>query len=163
MKLVIWTDFNENYGAHEWDGKGDCPQYWKNKPGSIYVVENLTEKQVAKIKASGIPTLSSLIEYTNEYARETVANYSVVEDADQLWEEWEEPTFLTYSDGSWNGQQLKDGRDHSFHESIRTGIDKYKLMPNGERGNLEVYFVTHDNEVLSYEEWMVFYAKSITA
>ena len=39
MKVVIYTQFRENYGAHDWDGKGECPQYWKNKGGSCYVVE----------------------------------------------------------------------------------------------------------------------------
>ena len=39
MKLVIHTQFKENYGAYDWDGKGECPQYWKFKGGSTYVVE----------------------------------------------------------------------------------------------------------------------------
>ena len=38
MKLVIHTQFKENYGAHDWDGR-ECPQYWKFKGGSTYVVE----------------------------------------------------------------------------------------------------------------------------
>ena len=43
MKLVIHTQFKENYGAHDWDGKGECPQYWKFKGGSTYVVEVLNQ------------------------------------------------------------------------------------------------------------------------
>ena len=38
MRLVIHTQYRENYGAHDWDGKGECPQYWKLKGGSTYVV-----------------------------------------------------------------------------------------------------------------------------
>ena len=31
----IWATYQymENYGAPSWDGKGECPQYWKNKGG----------------------------------------------------------------------------------------------------------------------------------
>ncbi len=40
MKLVIETQYMENYGAHDWDGQGECPQYWKMKGGDSYMVEN---------------------------------------------------------------------------------------------------------------------------
>ena len=38
MMLVIDTQYMENYGAHDWDGVGACPQYWKAKGGSEYKV-----------------------------------------------------------------------------------------------------------------------------
>jgi hypothetical protein len=38
MILVIDTQYQENYGAHDWDGTGACPQYWKFKGGSEYKV-----------------------------------------------------------------------------------------------------------------------------
>ena len=41
MMLVIRTQFMENYGAHDWDGTGECPQYWKMKGGSEYKVTNV--------------------------------------------------------------------------------------------------------------------------
>jgi len=46
MKLVIQTQFKENYGAHDWDGKGECPQYWKFKGGETYVFANLIPNDV---------------------------------------------------------------------------------------------------------------------
>ena len=36
--LVFYTQYRENYGAHDWDGVGDCPQYWKNKGGDAYIL-----------------------------------------------------------------------------------------------------------------------------
>ena len=30
-KLLITTQVYENYGSHDWDGEGECPQYWKAK------------------------------------------------------------------------------------------------------------------------------------
>lgn len=35
-RLVIQTQVYENYGAHNWDGTGECPQYWKAKGGNEY-------------------------------------------------------------------------------------------------------------------------------
>ena len=34
----ITTQYRENYGAHDWDGTGECPQYWKNKGGETFHV-----------------------------------------------------------------------------------------------------------------------------
>jgi hypothetical protein len=36
MKLMITTQVQENYGAHDWDGEGECPQRWKFKGGNDY-------------------------------------------------------------------------------------------------------------------------------
>ena len=38
MAVHIMTQCRENYGAHDWDGVGQCPQYWKNKGGDDYVI-----------------------------------------------------------------------------------------------------------------------------
>jgi hypothetical protein len=58
---VIDTQNKENYGAHDWDGEGECPQRWKFKGGNC-------------IKITDIPvsvsyeTLCSLANYAfNEY------------------------------------------------------------------------------------------------
>ena len=37
---LITTQYRENYGAHDWDGTGECPQYWKNKGGYDYMIKN---------------------------------------------------------------------------------------------------------------------------
>ena len=39
MKIVFQTQIRENYGAHDWDGKGECPQYWKFKGGNTFVAD----------------------------------------------------------------------------------------------------------------------------
>ena len=38
-KLLIHTQYKENYAAHYWDGVGDCPQSWKSKGGHIFEIE----------------------------------------------------------------------------------------------------------------------------
>lgn len=34
--IIIHTQYRENYGAHDWDGSGECPQYWKPKGGFTF-------------------------------------------------------------------------------------------------------------------------------
>lgn len=43
--VTITAQYKENYGAHDWDGEGTCPQYWKNKGGHRFVVE-LTSQEI---------------------------------------------------------------------------------------------------------------------
>jgi hypothetical protein len=38
---VIDTQNKENYGAHDWDGKGECPQRWKFKGGSCIKITDV--------------------------------------------------------------------------------------------------------------------------
>ena len=50
-KLLITTQVYENYGAHDWDGRGECPQYWKAKGGNDYVVD----RKSTRLNSSHIP------------------------------------------------------------------------------------------------------------
>ena len=36
--VYVQTQYRENYGAHDWNGIGECPQYWKCKFGSDYII-----------------------------------------------------------------------------------------------------------------------------
>jgi hypothetical protein len=49
MKLLITTQVYENYGAHDWDGAGSCPQYWKAKGGNDYVIKNFRGDTTAAV------------------------------------------------------------------------------------------------------------------
>ena len=53
FRILIDTQVRENYGAHTWDGKGECPQRWKNKFGHTYCVGRLSMAGAAKIMAAG--------------------------------------------------------------------------------------------------------------
>ena len=76
-KLLITTQVYENYGAHDWDGNGECPSYRKAKGGNDYVVKNF--KDLNKV-AETVMSLRSQIEENNKYFRETIINYEVVAD-----------------------------------------------------------------------------------
>jgi hypothetical protein len=82
MKLLISTQNYENYGAHDWDGVGECPQYWKAKGGSDYVVKNFTDftNTTAVVMA-----LRGQIEEDNEYYRSEIIDWEVVADDHLTW------------------------------------------------------------------------------
>ena len=75
MKLLIQTQVYENYGAHDWEGVGECPQYWKAKGGSDYVV-----KKFKGDATTAVMILRSQIECDNEHIRESIIDFRVVAD-----------------------------------------------------------------------------------
>ena len=100
MKLVIYTQFRENYGAHDWDGKGLCPQYWKNKGGDTYVVEcTLEQAQDAGFYAA----VGRCIAHRSDYSEEFILGESLVDDIDfdpaTVVEEWDTAIYAWYEDG----------------------------------------------------------------
>lgn len=76
MKLLITTQVYENYGAHDWDGEGECPQYWKAKGGCDYVVRNIDINRAAEIAAAATAEVNVKSEYFEEY----VIGWEVVAD-----------------------------------------------------------------------------------
>lgn len=77
MKLLISTQNYENYGAHDWDGVGECPQYWKAKGGSDYVIKNFTAfNEVTET----IMAVRGQIEENSDYFRSSIIDWEVVAD-----------------------------------------------------------------------------------
>jgi len=95
-KLLIQTQVPGNYGAHAWNGKGECPQNWKAKGGEDYVLPGLISHGGALGGGlqGGMSALQALVEglkpqveSNDRYYRETVVSWEVLAD-DQLtpWE-----------------------------------------------------------------------------
>jgi hypothetical protein len=76
-KLLITTQVYENYGAHDWDGEGECPDYWKAKGGSDYVIKNVDECDMVDII---VDRVRDQIEMDNEVFREYIIGYRIVAD-----------------------------------------------------------------------------------
>jgi hypothetical protein len=75
-KLLISTQIYENYGAHDWDGKGECPSYWKAKGGNDYVVKKFRGGDEAATVA--VMGLRAQIEQNNDYYQETIIGWKIV-------------------------------------------------------------------------------------
>ena len=76
MKLLIQTQVYENYGAHDWDGTGACPQYWKAKGGNDYVVKKFKGDATTAVMA-----LRTQVEGDTEGYRENIVNWEIVSDS----------------------------------------------------------------------------------
>lgn len=112
MAKIVETSYRENYGAHSWDGTGECPQHWKNKGGSTYVFLNASNDDI-----------ESIIGHSSDYSEETIMGIGEVENIDDVWEEWEERTYWTKAeDGTWLRERFSPKDDYS----MRRGLKSYK-------------------------------------
>ena len=80
MMLVIRTQYMENYGAHDWDGTGQCPQYWKMKGGSEYKITDVP----LNIDYQEVVSMAN-VETDNEYCREYIRDWSIESDDYLSW------------------------------------------------------------------------------
>lgn len=80
MKLHIVTQVEENYGAHDWDGKGSCPQYWKMKGGNDYMFDLGSAGRSEEVLDELAEMFRKQIEESNEGYREYIVSYGQVAD-----------------------------------------------------------------------------------
>jgi hypothetical protein len=152
MKLIIDTQYRENYGAHDWDGQGKCPQYWKNKFGDIYVIEGLELKNFSKFEANELEELKKLIEYSSEYSSNFIISYVLKENNEQSWEDYECPIFLKKEDGKWIGNRVIVNDGYSFRTEIKEKRENYVLKEGGITENYKVNYLLNDDTVVSSDE-----------
>ena len=114
MILVIDTQFQENYGAHDWDGLGACPQRWKFKGGSSYKVTNVPNGIDMDLV---VGLVRGEIEKSNDYCREYILGHHV-EDDDYL-SAFEESQLeyegeIVYPEPTIDYAELKAVFDHEY-------------------------------------------------
>ena len=88
MKILLHTQCHENYGAHDWDGKGQCPQYWKAKGGNdIELDRELTwnEAADAKLVKSLAAAAAAKINRKSDYSEECVMDWELVTSDHLTW------------------------------------------------------------------------------
>lgn len=85
MMLIITTQMQENYGAHDWDGKGACPQYWKFKGGQEVKV---TGVELGMDLEAVVESVRGEIEEDNDYFRVTILGYT--QEADSYLSDFEQ-------------------------------------------------------------------------
>jgi hypothetical protein len=80
MKLHITTQYMENYGAHDWDGKGSCPQHWKFKGGEDFFYPLGSAGRSAEAIEELIHFFRKDIEWDDVGSRQYIIGYGIVED-----------------------------------------------------------------------------------
>jgi len=96
MKIILATQFLENYGAHCWNGEGECPQHWKFKGGSTYILDGLDVSLATNAKLW--EALESHVCHKDEWSEEYILETHLVDDIDfnisDFCEHWERPIML---------------------------------------------------------------------
>ena len=80
MKLHIVTQYMENYGAHDWDGEGSCPQRWKFKGGEDYFYQLGNETPSDEHIDELVQVLRSRVEWNDVGSQQSIVGYGVVAD-----------------------------------------------------------------------------------
>jgi len=82
MNVEVNTQIRENYGAHEWDGVGECPQCWKSKGGEDWVIMNAPAVEDAEHFVA-----SYIVGEDDEYSTEEVISATEVPINHRTWME----------------------------------------------------------------------------
>lgn len=154
MKAVIQTQFLENYGAHDWDGKGECPQYWKPKGGSTYIID-MTIRQ--NMDPEFWAHLMSFIEYSDDHAREYSVGETVVDDIDfnshDHCPEWDAPIYLEWMDDGRLSAARTTIWDEWRHEEIAGERWTWIQGEGAERIDNLLEYILKDGTTMTYQQW----------
>ena len=80
MKLHIVCQYEENYGSHDWNGQGECPQYWKFKGGEDYFYQLGAYEPSAEHLAELVTLLRKHVTWSDQGSRQYIVGYGVVAD-----------------------------------------------------------------------------------
>jgi hypothetical protein len=135
--VVAFYQVRENYGAHAWDGEGECPQYWKNKGGCERVVATLSLSEVTEMSPSDYKELvRTKSEYGlgdyNDYYQHIYVSYELSEVSENMLREVRE--YLENADDRDDFGYLrfcwKDGEEH-FDRLTSILIERGELVVEG--------------------------------
>jgi len=163
MKAIIQTQHMENYGAHDWDGKGECPQHWKPKGGNTYIFnytigENMDFKWWARVVAA----CTSKSEYFEEYS----VGETVVDDIDfRLTDhiaDWDTPYYGTINEDRISFHRTTENRPmSSMRDEIAKEFSAYDVLDNGEQIHHGISYEMVNGDIILYSElraWLDTYA-----
>jgi hypothetical protein len=161
MKIAIYTQIRENYGAHDWDGKGACPQYWKCKGGDVYIVPDLTVAQTLKVKENGIPTLKALIESRNEGFEEYVIDYEILDNDAKVCEPYETPFELRWIGGRWVATRTIENGEYGYmRREVLRKTEEYDMLMGGGRENYRALYTMRNGDMVTDKESEAYFRKA---
>ena len=163
MIIVIHTQHRENYGAHDWNGEGECPQYWKFKGGNTYIFdiaieENMSREWWARVESA----CTSKSEYFEEYSvGETVVDDIDFNIADHC-AEWDAPYYGTVKDDRVSFTRTTNNTEFGYmRREIAKQFDAYDVLNDGTREHHGVSYEMVNGDVVLYKDlraWLDKYA-----
>ena len=151
QKLVIQTQYRENYAYPDWDGKGECPQAWKFKGGSTYVINSFKDfNKVTEV----MKQLDALISFGNEGFEEYILSWEIVPQARKVCEDWETVTQLWLNPvGKWEALKITNNREDGYMRSeILEKTESWIMAPNNERGQYKAEYLMEDGDFAINDE-----------
>jgi hypothetical protein len=140
--VQIFTQLRENYGAHDWDGVGNCPQRWKNKSGSVYILG--PDVDVDKFKGS--------IEYADNYFEEFVAFVEETTEPYSGLEAWDTPLIVSPSPkGGFFMELFQEDEFSSLRKGIKSKKTVTEIDQNGKHLSATVEYCMEDGQTLDRE------------
>jgi len=145
-KLVIQTQYQENYAAHNEDYvHGVDAPHWKFKGGSTYVLPNCGDADVDAV----VDAVEEYITWSNEASKEYITSAYVADWSDKVCEDWEtvteftllsdEPTFMKVTDNRQDGYMRSE-----ILEKIETWVGC--LETESGRKDYKVEFLMEDGD-----------------
>jgi hypothetical protein len=164
MKLVINTQYRENYAAHNDDFvEGVSQDHWKFKGGTTYVVENITTGMAQKICDNGIPELTKLVSYSNSMSEEYILDWNLEDNDAVVCEEWDTPIVLAFDQENqeWTAMKVTHNGDMGYMRSeIKIRTEKWTMLEGQERDDYTSQFLMADGQILSYQELEQFFKEA---
>jgi hypothetical protein len=156
MKLVINTQYRENYAAHNEDFvPGISENYWKFKGGSTYVVPNFTDSvNITEV----MKNLTTLITYGNSGSEEYIIDYNIVDNNEKVCESWETVTQVFFNTDNVTALKVTDNREDGWMRSeILEKTEAWTMLPNSERQDYAASYLMQDGDIVwdnkGLDEW----------
>ena len=113
---IVTTQYRENYGAHNWDGEGECPEYWKNEGGDTYIVlSNCDDNDIRQ-----------LFTHSSDYSQTSIGGYLKVDTLEDANEKYFEPWENVVTIGkNPDGTFTKTSTSNSDNQGLRRGLTVY--------------------------------------
>jgi hypothetical protein len=146
MKLVINTQYRENYAAHD-EGyeHGVSEAHWKFKGGTTYVVPRFTDvNNITQV----MKNLSTLIEYGNPGSEQYIIDWEIVKDNAKVCESWETVTEIFINQDKTIALKVIDNREDGYMKSeILEVTESWTMMPENERKDFSASYLMRDGDI----------------
>ena len=158
MKLVIQTQYRENYAAHNEDYvHGVSEPYWKFKGGSTYIVDYVSIEQA---QSEGYyDELYSKIEFSNEACEEYVISAEVIDDIDfditNHIEKWETPIMLrNFSQTRFHATKTTMNGEYGYMKSDIAKTVRTWVLGEDDLVDGEYHLHLTDGRVMTSDQYM---------
>ena len=143
MITTISTQYCENYGAHTWDEKGECPQHWKNKGGETYVLYPSVD----------VDAFEESITYKNDYSEVFVLFTTSHHDESTMpVEEEYHPSIHVHMENGLFHCSVDANNCGQMRDEITSKYKSWLLHPDSNISEHKVYYTMRDGEIVHAEK-----------